>query len=62
MRHIGPDQPEFEDAVETTAVESTEARLRRENEELKRQLLEHQRVAHPQRHAARLWHPSALTI
>jgi RND family efflux transporter MFP subunit len=57
MRHIGPDQPEFEDAVETT-----EARLRRENEELKRQLLEHQRVAHSPRHAARLWHPSALTL
>src|ERR1700693_4350177 len=57
MRHIGPDQPEFQDAVETT-----EERLRRENEELKRQLLEHQRVAHPSRHATRLWHPSALTI
>ena len=42
MRHIGPDQPEFEDAVETT-----EERLRKENEELKRQLLEHQRLAHP---------------
>ena len=57
MRHIGPDQPEFEDAVE-----STEARLRRENEELKRQLLEHQRQAHAPRHAPKLWHPSALTI
>jgi RND family efflux transporter MFP subunit len=57
MRHIGPDQPEFEDAVETT-----EARLRRENEELKRQLLEHQRPAHPPRHAPKLWHPSALTL
>jgi RND family efflux transporter MFP subunit len=57
MRHIEPDQPEFEDAVE-----STEARLRRENEELKRQLQEHQRQAHAPRHAARQWHPSALTL
>jgi RND family efflux transporter MFP subunit len=57
MRHIGPDQPEFEEAVETT-----EQRLRRENEELKRQLLEHQRSTHPSRPATRLWHPSALTI
>jgi RND family efflux transporter MFP subunit len=65
MRHIEPDQPEFQDAVETTAAESTEARLRRENEELKRQLLEHQRGANganPSHHPARLWHPSALTL
>jgi RND family efflux transporter MFP subunit len=62
MRHIEPDQPEFEDAVETTAVESTEGRLRRENEELKRQLLEHQRLAQAPRHTSRLWHPSALTL
>ena len=57
MRHIEPDQPEFEDAVETT-----EERLRKENEELKRQLLEHQRMARSPRHATKLWHPSALTI
>src|SRR5271163_5115626 len=57
MRHIGPDEPEFEDAVETT-----EARLRRENEELRSQLLEHQRAGQPSPHATRMWHPSALTI
>jgi RND family efflux transporter MFP subunit len=57
MRHIEPDQPEFQDAVETT-----EERLRKENEDLKRQLLEHQRPAHPSRHSTRLRHPSALTI
>ena len=56
MRHIGPDEPEFEDAVETT-----EQRLRRENEELRRQL-EHQRSGQPSAHATRMWHPSALTI
>jgi RND family efflux transporter MFP subunit len=57
MRHIGPDQPEFEDAVETT-----EDGLRKENRELKRQLLEHQRLAHPPRHSPKLWHPSSLTL
>ncbi len=57
MRHIEPDQPEFQDALETT-----EQRLRRENEELKRQLLEHQRLAHAPRTAPKLWHPSALTL
>jgi len=57
MRHTGPDQPEFQDAVETT-----EERLRRENEELKRQLLEHQRPAHPLPPAKGLWHPSAITL
>lgn len=62
MRHIGPDHPEFEDTVETSARESTETRLRRENEELKRQLLEHQHLARPSPHAARLWHPSAITL
>jgi RND family efflux transporter MFP subunit len=57
MRHIGPDQPEFEDAVETA-----EERLRKENEELKRQLLEHQRRAQASPHVTRLWRPSALTL
>ena len=57
MRHIGPDQPEFEDALETT-----EERLRRENEGLRRQLAEHQRSAQSSPHAARMWHPSALTL
>ncbi len=57
MRHIGPDEPEFEDAVETT-----EQRLRKENEELRRQLLEHQHSGQSSPHATRLWHPSALTI
>ncbi len=57
MRHIGPDQPEFEDAVETA-----EERLRKENEELKRQLAEYQRPAHGLPHAKGMWHPSGLTI
>ncbi len=57
MRHIGPDQPEFEDAVETT-----EGRLRKENEELRRQLLDHQRRAPGSAHATGLWRPSALTL
>jgi RND family efflux transporter MFP subunit len=57
MRHAEPDQPEFQDAVETT-----EERLRKENEELKRQLLEHKRLADRSPHATRLWHPSALTL
>jgi|HubBroStandDraft_6_1064221.scaffolds.fasta_scaffold44496_2 RND family efflux transporter MFP subunit len=57
MRHVGPDQPEFEDAVE-----STEGQLRKENEDLKRQLLEHQRRAQASSHATGLWRPSALTL
>src|SRR5579862_6658338 len=57
MRHVGPDQPEFEDAVE-----SAEGRLRKENEELRRQLLEHQRRAQASPHATGLWRPSALTL
>jgi RND family efflux transporter MFP subunit len=57
MRHIEPDQPEFRDAVETT-----EERLRRENEDLKRQLLEHQRLSHSPRNATKLRHPSAFTL
>jgi RND family efflux transporter MFP subunit len=56
MRH-GPNQPEFQDAAETT-----EDRLRRENEELKRQLLEHRVAARPSAHAASLRHPSVVTI
>jgi RND family efflux transporter MFP subunit len=51
MRHTEPDQPELKDAVETA-----EERLRKENAELRRQLAQ----ASP--HAARLWHPSALTL
>ena len=57
MRRTEPDQPKSEDVVETT-----EERLRKENEDLKRQLLEQQRPAHASHHAARLWHPSALTL
>jgi RND family efflux transporter MFP subunit len=57
MRHIEPDQPEFRDAVETT-----EERLRRENEDLKRQLLEHQRMALPSRHATKGRYPSTVTL
>jgi RND family efflux transporter MFP subunit len=59
MRHSEPDQPKSQ-AVE----ETTEERLRRENEELKRQLAEQKRPAHGQ-HAAlsgKVWHPSAVTI
>jgi multidrug efflux pump subunit AcrA (membrane-fusion protein) len=60
MRHTEPDQPEFQD-VATTA----EARLRKENEDLKRQLQEQKRLAQGVPHAGmarRLWHPSALTL
>jgi RND family efflux transporter MFP subunit len=56
MRH-GPNQPEFQDAAETA-----EERLRRENEELKRQLLEYRSSARPKPQGAGLWHPSATTI
>jgi RND family efflux transporter MFP subunit len=54
-----PDQPESQ------ALETTEERLRRENEDLKRQLHEQQRLAHASPHAApmgKVWHPSAITI
>ena len=60
MRHTEPDQPEFQDVDETT-----EERLRKENEGLKRQLQEHKRLAHgsaPAVPAGKLWHPSAITI
>jgi RND family efflux transporter MFP subunit len=60
MRHTEPDQPEFQALDETT-----EERLRRENEELKRQLQEHQRLAQGSPHASgagKVWHPSAITI
>ncbi len=52
-----PDQPESQ------AVESTEERLRRENEELKRQLREHRRLSESTTGpGGKRWHPSALTI
>ena len=57
MRHP-PDQPEFQDLDETTA-----ERLRKENEDLKRQLAEHKRLAHGSQHAGgKVWHPSAITL
>jgi len=60
MRHTEPDQPEFEAVDETT-----EEGLRRENEELKRQLQEHKRAAHGSPHTAaagKVWNPSSITI
>jgi RND family efflux transporter MFP subunit len=60
MRHTEPDQPEFQAVDETT-----EERLRRENEDLKRQLQEHKRLAHASSHTAvagKVWHPSSITI
>jgi RND family efflux transporter MFP subunit len=60
MRHTEPDQPEFQAVDETT-----EERLRRENEELKRQLQEHKRLAHGSPHTAaagKVWHPSSIAI
>src|SRR4029077_3671766 len=58
MRHTEPDQPEFQSVDETT-----EERLRRENEDLKRQLQEHTRVAQASAHApGKVWHPSSITI
>jgi RND family efflux transporter MFP subunit len=59
MRHSDPEQPKSQ-AVE----ETTEERLRRENEDLKRQLAEQKRPVHDQ-HAGlsgKVWHPSAITI
>src|ERR1700724_345244 len=59
MRHSEPDQPKSQ-----TVEETTEERLRRENEELRRQLAEQKRAAHGQ-HAGlsgKVWHPSAVTI
>jgi RND family efflux transporter MFP subunit len=60
MRHSEPDQPKSQ-AVE----ETTEDRLRRENEDLKRQLQEQKRLAHGSSQAAlagKVWHPSAVTL
>ena len=60
MRHIEPDQPESPALDETT-----EERLRRENEELKRQLQEQKRLTHGSPHAAvsgKVWHPSSVTL
>ena len=56
MRHSDPDQPKSQ-AVE----ETTEERLRRENEELKRQLQEHRRSSHAGP-SGKMWHPSSVTI
>ena len=60
MRHTEPDQPEFQNVDE-----STEERLRKENEELKRQLQEHKRLTHGSPRAVlagNVWHPSAITL
>src|SRR5579862_857241 len=60
MRHTEPDQPEFQAVDETT-----EERLRRENEDLKRQLQEHKRLAQASAHApgaGKVWRPSSITI
>jgi RND family efflux transporter MFP subunit len=62
MRHSDPDQPKSQALEEST--ETTEERLRRENEELKRQLAEQTRPVHGQNAAlsGKVWHPSAVTI
>jgi RND family efflux transporter MFP subunit len=60
MRHSEPDLPKSQ-AVE----ETTEERLRRENEELKRQLAEQKRLTHglePAPSSGKMWHPSSITI
>jgi RND family efflux transporter MFP subunit len=60
MRHSEPDLPKSQ-AVD----ENTEERLRRENEELRRQLAEQNRLAHGSVHSAsssQIWHPSPITI
>ena len=60
MRHTEPDQPEFKDVEQ-----STQEQLRRENEDLKRQIQEHKRIGHgspPAALAGKLWHPSAITL
>jgi RND family efflux transporter MFP subunit len=58
MRPINPNPPESGDI---DLAQSTEERLRRENEELRRQLQEHQAGAHGVS-SKRLWRPSGLTI
>jgi len=61
MRYTGSDQP----LREADAAESAEERLRRENQELKRQIEELKSINHGSPHAgpaAKLWHPSPLTI
>jgi RND family efflux transporter MFP subunit len=57
MRHLDPQQPGSHE------LETTEERLRREVEDLKRQIRQHE--AHGTSHpgtGAKLWHPSGLTI
>jgi len=58
MRPLNPNPPESGDV---DLVQTTEERLRRENEELRRQLQEHQAHAHGAS-PKRLWHPSGLTV
>src|SRR5258706_2018211 len=59
MRYTEPNQPE-----EIPVREATEEKLRREIEDLKRQLNEQKGLAHggKQSPLPKLWHPSAITI
>src|SRR5579863_1244436 len=60
MRHNEPDQPGTQVEAATT-----EERLRRENQDLKRQLQELKASAHGSSHAGlpmKVWHPSSVTI
>src|SRR5579864_8167395 len=56
MRHSDPDQPKSQAVDETT-----EDRLRRENEELKRQLQEQKRASRGVA-SGKIWHPSSITL
>jgi RND family efflux transporter MFP subunit len=58
MRPINPNLPEPGDI---DVAQTTEVQLRRENEELRRKLLEHQARAHGAP-TSRIWRPSGLTI
>ena len=60
MRYIDPSQPGSEDVAE-----AAEERLRKENQELKRQLQELRGAAQGSLHgglSVKMWHPSGLTI
>lgn len=59
--HMRPTKTNPPESGDIDVAQTTEERLRRENEELRRQLQEHQAGAHGGSHPA-LWRPSGITI